>query len=525
VSLRLRLTVLLLALAVVLVVAGIVVGSAVERVDRNREQVATVLLPASVQSRAVLVALVDQETGQRGFVITGDTDFLDPYRRGNRELQERLDMLRDLLGSEPAMVAAIDAVGEEAERWRTVAARPEIAARRSGDRERAADLVATGRGRAAFEQVRERVDELQTRIDARVAQAQAAADEDLDLLRRAVAVSGLLIAAILGLAAVLLRRWALLPVQRLRARMRAVAAGNLDDEVLVAGPPEIAAIGRDAESMRRRIVAELDAARGATEALGQHSPVVAALGSELGARGAAAHPSFDVAGSVMAAEGVLAGDTWEALLRPDGSLAVMVLDVSGHGAEAGLVAFGFKQRLAALLRTDLPLAEAFTGAAEWADRDDERFLTCLVVVVEPDGRASWVNAGHPPGVVVSRADRRLRAELPPTGPLVSWVASGWTVGHLDLRPEDLVVLCTDGVSEARDAHGVELGTEGVVAALGHLDPWTAAAAVEEVRQATRRFAVDVRRDDVTAVALRLTSQPAPPCEPMPGADSHGMPGV
>ena len=75
----------------------------------------------------------------------------------------------------------------------------------------------------------------------------------------------------------LLRRWILVPVQRLRARMRAVADGNIEEEVLIDGPPEVAAIGRDAESMRRRIVAELDVAHAASEALTQHSPVVSLL--------------------------------------------------------------------------------------------------------------------------------------------------------------------------------------------------------------------------------------------------------
>ena len=79
----------------------------------------------------------------------------------------------------------------------------------------------------------------------------------------------------------LLRRWVLRPVLSLRSRMRAVADGDIDEQLLIDGPPEVAAIGRDAESMRRRIVAELEAARAATEALRQHSPVVSLLRSEL----------------------------------------------------------------------------------------------------------------------------------------------------------------------------------------------------------------------------------------------------
>ena len=503
--LRLRLTALLIALGVVLVASGLVVSAGVRRVDENRRLVTGVLQPASVQSRALLVSLVDQETGQRGYVLTGDDAFLEPYRQGNRDFVERLGQLREELAGEPVMGAALDDVAAAAEVWREVAARPEIEARREGDVRAAAELVSSGRGKAAFDQVRAEVDELQAMIDAQVLAAQRADENDLALFRAAVATSGGLIVLIAVVSALLLRRWALLPMLRLRARMRAVADGNLEDEVLVDGPPEVAAIGRDAESMRRRIVSELESARGATEALLQQSPVVAALGGELSFDAVGRQGSIEVSGSLLAAEGVLAGDTWEALARPDGTLAVVITDVSGHGAEAGLVAFGFKQRLGALLRTGLDLEEAFTVAAEWNGRDDERFLTSLVFTVDDGGRLTWVNAGHPPALVVSRRDRTLRAELGPTGPLVSSLASGWTVGRIDLAADDLVVACTDGVVEARNDADQEFGEAGLLGAVARVRRWTAAAVVDEVGGAVRRFASDVRRDDVTCVALRFTA--------------------
>jgi sigma-B regulation protein RsbU (phosphoserine phosphatase) len=402
------------------------------------------------------------------------------------------------------MSEAIDAVAAASETWQRVGARPEIAARRAGDVAGAQDLVATGRGKAAFDEVRARVAALQALIDTRAAAAQRTDADDLVTLRYAIISSRLLVIVILLGSALLLRRWILLPVNQLRARMRAVAGGRIDEEVLIDGPPEVAALGRDAESMRRRIVAELDAARAATEGLTQHSPVVSLLRSEL-----ASHPPVDscglrVAGLVLSAEGVRAGDWWETVLRPDGSTALVLADVSGHGAEAGLVAFAFKQRITALLDTDLDLSSVLRIAAARPDVDDERFLSCLVVVVDPDGRQlSWVNAGHPAGLVVDRHHRGTRIELGPTGPLISSVTSGWTVGRTPFGPDDLLLACTDGVLEARDADGAELGVEGLVAVLRRLEPWTPEEAVEECREAVRRHAVDVRRDDVTCVALAL----------------------
>ena len=258
---------------------------------------------------------------------------------------------------------------------------------------------------------------------------------------------------LLVLGALLLRRWVLVPVQRLRSRMRAVADGRIEEEVLIDGPPEVAAVGRDAESMRRRIVAELDAARAATEALTQHSPVVSLLRSELTSHPRAEENGLEVAGMVLSAEGVLAGDWWEAFRRPDGTTALVLADVSGHGAEAGLVAFAFKQRIIALLDSDLDLADAFELAARRPE-DAERFLSCLVVVVDPEAqRLSWVNAGHPPALVVDRQHRDIVRELGPTGPLISAVTSGWVVATTLFGPDDMLVACTDGVLEARGPDG------------------------------------------------------------------------
>ena len=103
---------------------------------------------------------------------------------------------------------------------------------------------------------------------------------------------------------------------------------------------------------------------------------------------------------------MLAGDGGRQCARPDGSTALVLADVSGHGAEAGLVAFAFKQRITALLDTDLELGPVFELAARRAGTDNERFLSCLVVVVDPEHqRLSWINAGHPPALIVDRQHR------------------------------------------------------------------------------------------------------------------------
>jgi serine phosphatase RsbU (regulator of sigma subunit)/CHASE3 domain sensor protein len=504
VPLRTRLLALLGVLVLVVAAIAVSVNLAFSRVTTNRALVTERLEPAGQRSRSLLVSLVDQETGERGYVLTGDRAFLAPYRSGRTSFRRGMSELRSQFRTDPGMSAALRAVDSSAATWRRVGAIPEIRARQRGGEGAAAALVRTGRGKRAFDEVRSRVDRMQRILEDRTARAESEDRRALRLLRVVFLAGRLAVLLFLVVGALLTRRWLLAPVSDLRARMRRVASGNLDEEVLVSGPPEVAAIARDAESMRRRIVSELEATRGATEALSQHSPVVSALRGELAARASADGGSLEISGMVQSAEGVLAGDWWEAVPRPDGTTALVLADVSGHGPEAGLVAFAFKQRITALLGTALDLGDVFAVASRGSANDDERFLSCLLVVVDPARQElSWVNAGHPAGLVVSGEDRSTVTRLDPTGPLISSLTSGWTVAQAPFRRTDLLIACTDGVLEARDEQGEEFGSDRLLGVVRRLRVWSAAEAVAECGQAVRQFAADVRRDDVTCVALTL----------------------
>lgn len=506
-SLRQRLVGLVAVLLLLLGGTTAVVVSALRQVEATQDLVTRRLEPASLQTRSLQLALVDQETGERGYVITGNEDFLTPFHAGQTAFAANLAELKRAFGQDPELGPALREVEDAAATWHQIATEPEIAAARSGNRALAQQLVSSGRGKSAFDNVRARITNLEVILDARVAQAQRVSVADALRLRDVVIAAVVLVALLVLFTAVMLRQWALLPVLALRADMRAVARGDLERPVRAGGPPEVAAIGRDAESMRRRILEELDASRAATEALSQHSPVVAGLRRELTAPPRLATPGVEVAGRLQSAEGVLAGDWWDAVPRADGSTAVVVADVSGHGAEAGLVASRFKHRLTGLLSSDLDLATVFELAATPDGDDDERFVACMLVVVEPGRqRVRWVNAGHPPALLVP-ASGEVR-ELGPTGPLVSSISLGWEVEEAPIAAGDLLVMCTDGILEARDATGAEFGEEGVREVLVSLRKRTPEVAVEEVCEAARRFAVDVRRDDVTCVALALRPEDA-----------------
>jgi serine phosphatase RsbU (regulator of sigma subunit) len=272
--------------------------------------------------------------------------------------------------------------------------------------------------------------------------------------------------------------------------------------------------------MRRRIVAELDSARSATEALDQHSPVVAGLRRELTPSSTEGLHGVLVHGVLHAAEGVLAGDWWDVVRRPDGRTVLLVADVSGHGPDACIVAARFKQRLTLLLRSPADLLTAFEGAARDLDTDPERFLSCALVEVDSaTGTVRWINAGHG-GAMILRRQRSVveGRELAPTGPLIGAMSQQWQVEKTELAPDQMIVLATDGVTEARQVDEGEFGTEGVFSAARSAPVWQPTDVVAEIVEAVRQFADDWRwrRDDATCVALMLAPRgnvrDAPPDE-------------
>ena len=97
-----------------------------------------------VQAERLLSALEDAETGQRGFVITGDGRYLDPYESARSRLQGEIDRLRELKNA-TVPIRELDAI-QALVRTKLDELGETIALRRSGGFEAAAARVQQGAG-------------------------------------------------------------------------------------------------------------------------------------------------------------------------------------------------------------------------------------------------------------------------------------------------------------------------------------------------------------------------------------------
>lgn len=479
------------------VVVGTLLGVTAAQVVSAQSLLEDELNPSRVELGEVLALYVDQETGQRGYILTGDPAFLKPYADAGALIDANLALLA--AQSSPGVDADLRAMTDAHAAWQRAAER-ELDAARTGDRDRAIRLVAQGGGKQLFDDLREAHAAAEDQIAAEQDEATARVD---DLLGRLAWLLGLtvgafLVTALLGAAA--FNRGVLRPLAALGSTSRDVAGGRLDRVVSVRGPREVEDVAADVDTMRLHLLDELDASRRAAEALELREPAVAALQAALAPR-PLRRPGLDVAAGIVSAEGVLAGDFIDVVDIGSDRVGLVLGDVSGHGPAAALVGLRLKIALATVLGRD-GLVEALPTARSLLAEEPETFVTLFVGIVDlAAGTLTYVNAGHPPPLLG-------RVALEPTGPLVSGVLddASWSVESRAFVAGDRLVAYSDGVLEARTADGHEFGGDGVVDVLRRAAGLDGEEVVRVLRAAVRDHEPHPR-DDVTI--LVATATPAP----------------
>ncbi len=205
------------------------------------------------------------------------------------------------------------------------------------------------------------------------------------------------------------------------------------------------------------------------------------------------------------------GDFYDILEAPDGRLIVAIGDVAGKGSPAALL----MALLLAIFRTLVDEGMEL-GALVWRlnaqvarHAPGSRFITLFVAAVDPGtGRVQYVNAGHLPPMVWRRRDRTIER----------WAAGGIALGMFQharyetneatLHPGDLLVLYSDGVTEAENAAGQpfdESGLEDIVRA--HASESVEALANAAFRQVEQHSKDSRIVDDLTILVSRHAPGP------------------
>ena len=462
-----------------------------------------VLIPAMQSVSRFEEGVREQQRGERGYVITGDRTFLEPYESGGPEAATAVAELRRLLAGDPDLLADLEAAAGAHRRWVEEAAVPTIAAMERGEPDQAAATVGNV-GRSRFETFVDELDALRSGLDERTARTESAVVVAEDRLLRLLVGAAVAALVILVLVLAALDQWVIAPVNRLQVAVRRVAGGDLAQSVSVVGPREVVDLGNDVEAMRLRILSELEEMRRANEALAQQAPLVVGLRDVL-LPAVQAPPTLQLESLFLPAEGVLAGDWFDIWTLDDGRVGMVVADISGHGAEAGLFALRLKDLLVSAVAIFPQPGEALGWVAARLGDTGERFATIFLTVLDADrGRMLYANAGHP---AVLLAQPESIVSLLPTGPILGPLRAGWETRSARINPDTVLVAYTDGLIEARSPSGEEFGSARLLEVVTRMRGRPPADLVDACRNELEGFGAGRFQDDVTLVAIAPRAAP------------------
>ncbi|MFB9177972.1 SpoIIE family protein phosphatase [Dactylosporangium sucinum] len=269
------------------------------------------------------------------------------------------------------------------------------------------------------------------------------------------------------------------------------------------------------EIVRARLAAE----RHAEELRQQYRrarDVVDALQQVLLPRGLPVLPGARIAASYLlaAADTSAGGDWFDAVVRPDGSVALVVGDVVGHGVTASGVMGQLRAVLQDRLQGDGDPGAALAAVDRLAGRlTAAHAATVCVALLRPDGTVGYCTAGHPPPLLVPAGGAARFLDVTGGGPLGT--GGRFPVREARLAVGDVLLLYTDGIVErpgrtAAEGTG-ELARVAADAVAGRALRAPDASPAE--RAATQPVELLVRAtghaDDITLLAVQRTAPPAP----------------
>lgn len=216
------------------------------------------------------------------------------------------------------------------------------------------------------------------------------------------------------------------------------------------------------------------------------------------------HPPFQIAGRNLPSQDV-GGDYFDFIDCEGGAVCVALGDVAGKGMSAALLTASLHANLRAQIETGRPLPEVVgrVNRAIYRAVRGQRFITFVVAMLEPStGALQYVNAGHNPPVLL-RAGGAVEA-LDKGGFLLGvFEDASYEMAALTMNPGDLLVLYSDGVTEAMDADSNEFGDERLVAFIRENRLLAPEAFVDALIQRVRDFShLGKPGDDVTISVVR-----------------------
>lgn len=201
-------------------------------------------------------------------------------------------------------------------------------------------------------------------------------------------------------------------------------------------------------------------------------------------------------------EALVGGDFYDVVELPDGKVGLAIGDVSGKGLQAAVHTAMVKYTLRAYISEGHSPSEAMRLLNDTLchSMDSYTFITMFFGILDTrTGAMIYANAGHEPPIYA--ADGRA-IELPATGAALGMVGGAeYEEGRIELQEGSLLLLYTDGISEARHGNAF-LGSERISEELLTCDELGSGDVAKCIHQAAIEFAGGELRDDAAILAVR-----------------------
>jgi serine phosphatase RsbU (regulator of sigma subunit) len=211
---------------------------------------------------------------------------------------------------------------------------------------------------------------------------------------------------------------------------------------------------------------------------------------------------FEASASTIPSRSI-GGDFFDYVTLPNGGLGFVLGDVAGKGPPAALLS----ALLQGIFAAQAPSSEGPAATIKLINLAlirrglENRFVTALYGVLDPNGGLTYCNAGHNPPMLLGKSGVR---RLEKGGPIVGlFEAATFEQETVTLAEGDTIVVFSDGVSEALSATGEEFGDARLLECLLQHDGIEPKAILKAIIDAVREFTAGApQSDDLTTMVVR-----------------------
>ncbi len=218
-------------------------------------------------------------------------------------------------------------------------------------------------------------------------------------------------------------------------------------------------------------------------------------------------PGFDIAGKTYSAVETC-GDYFDFIQMKDGSIGIVIGDVSGHGIGAAMIMVQTLASLRAIAKfeTDLGVILTYLNQALVDNLDETHYVTLILAKLDTKKNLlQYVSAGHIPAYILKSSgekDEILESTDIPLGIIKDYTYHKSDAIKLD--PGDILAFITDGIVEARLHNDDEFGDHRTLDVIKSYRQVSAKQIIEKIYLATRSFVKNQKQeDDITSIICKV----------------------